>query len=78
MTNRIYSLAENSKADVLITEVGGTTGDIDGFVQFSLCQLGNGALNLLDGAVDLPEGVMVRLQARLGAGGTPDLVARVK
>jgi hypothetical protein len=30
------------------------------------------------GPVDLPEGVKVRLQARLGAGGTPDLVARVK
>jgi len=28
--NRIYQLAEQSKADVLITEIGGTTGDIEG------------------------------------------------
>src|SRR5437867_2946382 len=28
--NRIYTLAEQSKADVLITEIGGTTGDIEG------------------------------------------------
>jgi CTP synthase len=28
--NRIYQLAERSKADVLITEIGGTTGDIEG------------------------------------------------
>src|SRR5437773_1766567 len=28
--NRIHNLAEQSKADVLITEVGGTTGDIEG------------------------------------------------
>jgi CTP synthase len=27
---RIYQLAEQSKADVLITEIGGTTGDIEG------------------------------------------------
>ena len=30
------------------------------------------------GPVDLPEGIEVRLNAKLGAGGTPDLVARVK
>src|SRR5437870_3900987 len=28
--NRIHTLAEQSKADVLITEIGGTTGDIEG------------------------------------------------
>ena len=28
--NRIHELAETSKADVLITEIGGTTGDIEG------------------------------------------------
>jgi CTP synthase len=28
--NRIYQLAEQSKADVIITEIGGTTGDIEG------------------------------------------------
>src|SRR5690242_6844866 len=28
--NRIYQIAEQSKADVLITEIGGTTGDIEG------------------------------------------------
>ena len=28
--NRIHAIAEQSKADVLITEVGGTTGDIEG------------------------------------------------
>ncbi|HOW65803.1 MAG TPA: CTP synthase [Candidatus Paceibacterota bacterium] len=28
--NRIYQVAEKSKADVLITEIGGTTGDIEG------------------------------------------------
>src|SRR5512138_1970908 len=28
--NRIYLLAERSKADVIITEIGGTTGDIEG------------------------------------------------
>ena len=28
--NRIYQLAEESKADVIITEIGGTTGDIEG------------------------------------------------
>jgi len=28
--NRIHALAEQSKADVLITEIGGTTGDIEG------------------------------------------------
>src|SRR5258706_400019 len=28
--NRIYTLAEESKADVIITEIGGTTGDIEG------------------------------------------------
>jgi CTP synthase len=28
--SRIYQLAEQSKADVLITEIGGTTGDIEG------------------------------------------------
>jgi CTP synthase len=28
--NRIHMLAEHSKADVLITEIGGTTGDIEG------------------------------------------------
>ena len=28
--NRIYTLAETSKADVVITEIGGTTGDIEG------------------------------------------------
>jgi CTP synthase len=28
--NRIHQLAEQSKADVLITEIGGTTGDIEG------------------------------------------------
>src|SRR5882762_8052903 len=28
--NRIHNLAEQSKADVLITEIGGTTGDIEG------------------------------------------------
>jgi CTP synthase len=28
--NRIYKLAEASQADVLITEIGGTTGDIEG------------------------------------------------
>jgi len=28
--NRIHTLAEHSKADVLITEIGGTTGDIEG------------------------------------------------
>ena len=28
--NRIHRLAEQSKADVLITEIGGTTGDIEG------------------------------------------------
>ena len=30
------------------------------------------------GPVELPEGIMVRLNAQLGAGGAPDLVARVK
>ena len=28
--NRIHTLAEQSKADVIITEIGGTTGDIEG------------------------------------------------
>ncbi len=28
--SRIYQLAERSKADVMITEIGGTTGDIEG------------------------------------------------
>jgi len=28
--NRIHALAEKSKADVIITEIGGTTGDIEG------------------------------------------------
>ncbi|MEO6035719.1 MAG: CTP synthase, partial [Verrucomicrobiota bacterium] len=28
--NRIHKLAENSKADIVITEIGGTTGDIEG------------------------------------------------
>ena len=28
--NRIYQLAEQTKADVVITEIGGTTGDIEG------------------------------------------------
>ena len=28
--NRIHQLAEQSKADVMITEIGGTTGDIEG------------------------------------------------
>nr|MBP8261911.1 CTP synthase [Verrucomicrobiota bacterium] len=28
--NRIYQIAEQSKADVVITEIGGTTGDIEG------------------------------------------------
>ena len=28
--NRIHALAEQSKADVIITEIGGTTGDIEG------------------------------------------------
>ena len=28
--NRIYELAESTKADVVITEIGGTTGDIEG------------------------------------------------
>ena len=28
--NRIHLLAETSKADVVITEIGGTTGDIEG------------------------------------------------
>jgi len=28
--NRIHTLAETSKADVIITEIGGTTGDIEG------------------------------------------------
>ena len=28
--NRIHNLAEQSKADVIITEIGGTTGDIEG------------------------------------------------
>ena len=28
--NRIHTLAEKSKADVIITEIGGTTGDIEG------------------------------------------------
>ncbi len=28
--NRIHQIAEHSKADVLITEIGGTTGDIEG------------------------------------------------
>src|SRR5215831_5067316 len=28
--NRIHVLAEQSKADVIITEIGGTTGDIEG------------------------------------------------
>ena len=28
--NRIHLLAEKSKADVIITEIGGTTGDIEG------------------------------------------------
>jgi CTP synthase len=28
--NRIYALAEKTKADVIITEIGGTTGDIEG------------------------------------------------
>ncbi len=28
--NRIHNLAEQSKADVVITEIGGTTGDIEG------------------------------------------------
>jgi CTP synthase len=28
--NRIYQLAESTKADVVITEIGGTTGDIEG------------------------------------------------
>src|ERR687891_1691861 len=28
--NRIHQLAEQSKADVIITEIGGTTGDIEG------------------------------------------------
>ncbi len=28
--NRIHTLAEHSKADVIITEIGGTTGDIEG------------------------------------------------
>ena len=28
--NRIHELAEQSKADVIITEIGGTTGDIEG------------------------------------------------
>ena len=28
--NRIHALAEKSKADVMITEIGGTTGDIEG------------------------------------------------
>src|SRR5437016_6284021 len=28
--NRIYQITEQSKADVLITEIGGTTGDIEG------------------------------------------------
>src|ERR1700743_154248 len=28
--SRIHQLAENSKADVVITEIGGTTGDIEG------------------------------------------------
>ncbi|MGO8675337.1 MAG: CTP synthase [Limisphaerales bacterium] len=28
--NRIYRLAEETKADVIITEIGGTTGDIEG------------------------------------------------
>ena len=28
--NRIYQIAEESKADVVITEIGGTTGDIEG------------------------------------------------
>ena len=28
--NRIHALAEHSKADVIITEIGGTTGDIEG------------------------------------------------
>jgi hypothetical protein len=30
------------------------------------------------GPVALPEGIEVRLNAQLGAGGIPDLVARVK
>src|SRR5262245_65049168 len=28
--NRIHAIAESSKPDVLITEIGGTTGDIEG------------------------------------------------
>ena len=28
--NRIHSIAEDAKSDVLITEIGGTTGDIEG------------------------------------------------
>jgi hypothetical protein len=41
-------------------------------------ELGNFVPSMQVGPVDLPEGIMVRLQARLAAGGVPDLVARVK
>ena len=41
-------------------------------------ELGTFVPSMQVGPVDLPEGIKVRLNAQLGAGGTPDLVARVK
>ncbi len=41
-------------------------------------ELGTFVPSMQVGPVDLPEGIQVRLQAQLGAGGAPDLVARVK
>jgi hypothetical protein len=41
-------------------------------------ELGSFVPSMQVGPVELPEGIKVRLQAKLGAGGVPDLVARVK
>jgi hypothetical protein len=41
-------------------------------------ELGSFVPSMQVGPVELPEGIKVRLQAKLGAGNVPDLVARVK